>query len=209
MKRSAAFPKAIVFGAILIVTGCGREPAAFDQRLAALQAAIGNEPLTADATDRLSDQKAELEALTDELEKKRPGKNPARRDWQIGECHRLRHLFDEQDAWEEAERRLSVAIARDPKMAAAHLSLGQLYLTGGAEFAARAERELTRALEEGDDVQKRQAHRGLFLACYYQGRWADAVEEADKYLAADTDDAVKKMRDMAETNLKREKREKK
>jgi tetratricopeptide (TPR) repeat protein len=197
----------VVLAIGLISVGCRTPGDTIDPRLETLQKAIGTEPLDTDATDRLSDEKQALDTLTRDLEGRDPGKNQALLDWQVGECHRLRHLFDEQDAWEHAEQRLSLAIARDPKMGRAHLSLGQLYLTGGEEYASRAERAFVRALEESGDAPAAEAHKGLFLACYYQGRWAEAVKEADRYLAkAGPDTSISKMRDMAQTNLRQESR---
>ena len=188
-----------------VLAGCGPTPAEVDQHIDALRQAIGNNPLSTAAATTLAVQKKELDALTRDLENRRAGRDRARRDWQVGECQRLRHLFDEPDAWEKAERSLNLALARNPKYSPAHLSLGQLYLAGGLEMAPHAEHDFVRSLEESSGSTSLPAHKGLFLACYYQGRWADAVKEADKYLAAvGTDTDVKKMRDMAETNLNRE-----
>lgn len=187
--------------AALVVAGCGY--GAEQQQLASLRAAVGSRPI-AEGTAGLGDEKAALEKLTTEISRKADRKSSARLDWMAGECQRLRQLFDEPGAWEEAERRLQLAIARDPNMAEAHVSLGQLYLVGGFELAPRAEAEFVRALEGAGDTPLPEAHRGLFLAYYYQGRWADALRASDRYLAAvKTDEDHRKMRAMAEANLAR------
>ena len=199
-------PALAVFALAVLVSlaGCGRRAAEEQRGLEALRSAIGSTPLSEDSAKRLAPQKAELERLTTELEDRADRKETAKLDWQLGECQRLRHLFDEPGAWEQSERYFSLALARDPKFSAAHLGLGQLYLTGGFEWAPRAEREIVQAMEESAGHPSPEAARALFLATYYQGRWTEAVHEADRYLAlVGKDDDVSKMRLMADANSKR------
>jgi hypothetical protein len=192
------------FVAVALVAACGRRAAEEQRRLEALASAIGSAPLSDDAARRLAPQKADLEAFTADLEQRAGRKETARLDWELGECQRLRHLFDEPGAWEQSERYLSLALARDPKFSAAHLSLGQLYLTGGFDWAPRAEREIVQAMEQSAGQPSPAAAKALFLAYYYQGRWKDAVQEADHYLGlVGHDDDVTQMRLMAEANGKR------
>ena len=173
------------------------------RRLTSLSRTIGSDALNETDAARLSEARAELEALTKELGSRRMRHDTARRDWLLGECHRLRHLFDEPGAWEESERLLTLAVTRDPKFTPAHVSLGQLYLTGGFDWAPRAERAFVHALEESGGTPLPAAQKGLFFAYYYQGRWADAVRQADRYLALEGADVdVAKMREMAHTNMK-------
>lgn len=186
---------------VLSLAACSQTPAR-NERLEQLRSVIGADPLSEAAAARLAKEKAELDALASQLRARADKKENAHLDWQVGECQRLRHLFDAPGAWEEAERHLQLALARKPDMAATHLSLGQLYLTGGTDDAPRAERHLVRALENSHGDPLPQAHRGLFLAYYFQGEWKKAVDEADRFLAMAGDDAdVRKMRAMAETNL--------
>lgn len=200
MRRSVL----AIFMVAGLTAGCGRRAAEEQRRLDALVAAIGSAPLSDEAARRLAPQKAELEALTAELETRADRKETARLDGQLGECERLRHLFDEPGAWEQSERYLSLALARDPKLSSAHLSLGQLYLTGGFEWAPRAEHEIIQAMEQSAGHPSPAAAKALFLAYYYQGRWKDAVQEADHYLGlVGRDDDVRQMRQMAEANSKR------
>jgi hypothetical protein len=198
MKRSLA-----AAALVLCLASACRGPVA-DEKIEALRSAVGSQPLDENAAERLAQEKTAIDDLAAELGRRAERRKSARLDWQVGELERLRHLFDEPEAWELSERHLSLALARDPAFAPAHVSLGQLYLTGGFEFAPRAEREFVRALEAGAGRPMPEARKGLFLAYYYQARWADALAEADRYLAIRGDDTdVRKMRAMSETNLKR------
>ncbi len=186
----------------LAVAGCSREAAEQQARLDALRAAIGSQPLDEARAQKLLPLEEDLDRLTDDLQKRAARKESAQVDWQLGECHRLRHLFDDPGAWEEAERRFSLALARDPKFALAHLSMGQLYLTGGFDYAPRAEKHFVQALENAGGAPMPEAHKGLFLAYYYQARWDEAIKESDIYLKiVGHDEDVDKMRSMAATNL--------
>jgi len=186
----------------LSVAACGRESADQQRRLDELRTAIGTQPLDETSAERLAPLEAQLDQLTTDLQKRAERKKNARLDWQLGECHRLRHLFDDLGAWEEAERRFSLALARDPRFALAHVSMGQLYLAGGFDFAPRAEKHFVQALENAGGAPMAEAHKGLFLAYYYQARWNDALQEADIYLkVVGQDEDVSKMRSMAATNL--------
>lgn len=185
-----------------LIVACGREAAEQQKRLDDLRAAIGSAPLEEARAEKLAPQEEALDQLTADLQKRAERKESARVDWQIGECHRLRHLFDDPGAWEEAERRFSLALARDPKFAPAHVSMGQLYLTGGFDYAPRAEKHFVQALEIAAGAPMPEAHKGLFLAYYYQARWDEALKQADTYLKiVGHDDDVEKMRSMAATNL--------
>jgi tetratricopeptide (TPR) repeat protein len=205
MKPIPIFRTAALAGILALSTaGCHRMSAEQQKRFDALRAAVGSQPLDDAAAGKLAAQKDDLDNLTSELQKLADKKESARIDWQIGDCHRMRHLFDEPGAWEESERRLSLALARNPAFAPAHQSLGQLYITGGFDYAPRAERQFVQALENAAGAAMPEAHKGLFLAYYYQGRWSESLTEADIYLKLVGNDAdVQKMRLMAETNLRK------
>lgn len=193
---------------VAILAACGLPRTSHERQIERLRADIGSTPLDENAAERLSAEKAALDQLTVEITRRARNRENARLDWQAGECQRLRHLFDEVGAWEEAERHLTLALARDPQLTKARVSLGQLYLAGGFAHAPRAEQEFVRALEAAGGKPLPEARRGLFLAYYYQGRWAEAIAEADRYLAVSEQDVdVRKMRAMAEANLARKNRE--
>jgi tetratricopeptide (TPR) repeat protein len=76
--------------------------------------------------------------------------------------------------------------------------LGVLYVNTSPEFVIAAEKEFVKALEAAKGKPQPSAHSGLCFAYYYQGKFKEAVEQADKYLALVPDDeALKQLRKIA------------
>jgi len=124
--------------------------------------------------------------------------NNAEIEWRLGECYRLGHNLDLKGAWDNSERHLKKALSLDPKNINAHIALGRLYVNTDTSFCPKAEDLFKKALELSKDKSLPEAHDGLFFSYYYQGKFEQAVKEADTILVLHPDDQTfKELREFA------------
>jgi len=172
---------------------------AVDAALAKLASHIdGYPPSFSDADEKKRVEKELDDLLTnlDKLQKQFP--RDAEVERRFGNAYRMAHNLDREGAWPSSESHLKSALALDPSNIQAHLTLGSLYVNTDMKYAPAAEKEFREALRLSGDTPLPGAHIGLVFAYYYQGRFREAVAEADKYLVLRPDDSMmKQLREIA------------
>ena len=123
--------------------------------------------------------------------------------WRLGNCYRLAHNLDMAGAWNNSEKALKESIKINSKLPEAHFFLGLLYVNTHPQYAPAAEKEFLTAQRLAGDKPWPALHSGLCFAYYYQGRFEDALRQADKYLKLEPDNpGMKRLREIIQEKIK-------
>jgi tetratricopeptide (TPR) repeat protein len=158
--------------------------AAIDKKLERLNRVAGSYPPAVTKARERNQVVRECNEAARSLEREL-AKHPASWDieWRLGECYRIGHNLDIRNAWKRSEAHLKKAISLRPEEARAYLILGMLYVNSDQSLAPEAEKLFKKALQLSGSQPMAAAHEGLVFAYYYQGRFTEALKEADEYLA--------------------------
>jgi hypothetical protein len=155
-----------------------------DRLLAGLGAAAVNPPEIKDDAElerlkkRWRSARAELESL------RRLYPDDPRILWRLGECYRIGNNLGISGAWERAEAFLLRAEELAPEEPQPYISLGAHYADTGYEQGALAEAQFRQALGRAGKKQLPQVWWGLAISLYYQGKTKEALQYADRLIAA-------------------------
>lgn len=108
--------------------------------------------------------------------------------WRLGVLYRFGHNLDIPAAGQKCISHLERAISLRPDYVAAYVELGIFYTDSGPPWPAFGEKNLRKAIALSGSTPLPRAWRALVFACYYQGKFADAVAAADRYLQLVPDD---------------------
>ncbi len=123
----------------------------------------------------------------------------------LGHLYRYGHNLDITDALENSRLHFRKAIELAPTSVDAHIGLAVLIVNADAKYATEAEELFKKAiaLSKGQRTPK-EAIFGLFFSYYYQGRLADAIGVADKYIAENpTESDMQRLLEIARSALNR------
>lgn len=125
----------------------------------------------------------------------------------LGHLYRYGHNLDIKGAWENSNLHFRRAIELAPTSVDAHIGLGVLFVNSDFKYATEAEESFKRAitLSKGQRTPK-EAMFGLFFSYYYQGRLADAIGVADKYIVENPSESdMHRLREITKNVLNRAK----
>lgn len=96
-----------------------------------------------------------------------------------GRLQSMGHNLDKKDAWQGAEDDFLLALEIDPDNIKTLVELGLLYVNSEVTLAPKAEVYFSAAQELYGEEPHEGAQKGLLFCYYYQGRFSEAVTQAE------------------------------
>jgi tetratricopeptide (TPR) repeat protein len=150
----------------------------------------------------LEHQWRKAQAEFEELDKMFPGE--AEVEWRLGQLYRFGYNLDVPGAGQQCVAHLERAISLKPDYVDAYLELGFFYTDASPRWAALGEKNLRKAIELSGSNPLPRGWWALYLAYYYQAKFADAVAAADEYLRlVPNDPKMRQLRDQAQRAVAR------
>jgi len=121
-----------------------------------------------------------------------------------GHLQSMGHNLDAAGAWEGATADLTSVLKHNPHHQAALLELGKLWVNSRPDLSKNAEILFRQAQCESGNTPLEEAQRGVFIAMYYQGKMAEAYQQAQfLHQQWPEEHSYTDFADMALANLKR------
>ncbi|MBI4680409.1 MAG: hypothetical protein HY753_04165 [Nitrospirae bacterium] len=143
---------------------------------------------------------AELAKVIDEwnqtekelISKSKGDSESANMELRFGHLYRYGHNLNIKETWDKSEMHFRKAISLSPDSIDAFIGLAVLYVNTSPDYAAKSEQLFKKAIELSKETIPLPALSGLYFSYYYQGKLAEAIEVADKYLQIKPDDEIMK-----------------